>query len=109
MNAKQSLKIVSARLADVETVLGRAQKDIKEYNACIDHMIAGGSPCDYCEDQRECTLQAKADGKGCNLWWLAYNRKDDADGAGNESERVFPIDSTSGREAQDPAGEITAF
>ena len=72
MNARQSLKIVSKRLKDTEITLARAQADIRDYNSCIDSMIAGGSPCDWCEDQCECQLTAKAEGRGCSEWWLKY-------------------------------------
>ena len=106
MNAKQSLKLCSARLAEVEAVLVRAKQDIKDYNACIDSMIAGGSPCDWCEDQRECQLQAKADGKGCESWWLRYRREEDAKDA---SEGVLLAGESSGGEAGGPAGQIKAF
>ena len=70
MNAKQSLKIVSKHLIELEIQMRRAEKDIKDYNDCIDHIIAGGSPCDYCEDLAECNLEAK--GKGCELWMLRF-------------------------------------
>lgn len=74
MNAKQSLKIVAQKLEDAVKTLQRAQKDIKAYNECIDHMIAGGSPCDFCEDGRECHLEDQ--GKGCGLWMLRYEEED---------------------------------
>lgn len=74
MNAKQSLRLASARLAEVETVLARAQADIKDYNDCIDAMIRGESPCKWCEEYPECQLEAK-DGKGCDLWWLRYGKE----------------------------------
>lgn len=74
MNAKQSLKIVSKRLANVEAVLAQAQADIKDYNYCIDGMIKGESPCKWCEEEPECQLEAKG-GKGCDLWWLRYRKE----------------------------------
>lgn len=70
MNAKQSLRLAAKRIEELEYFNRRSAADIKEYNNCIDRMIAGGSPCDYCEDQNECQLQAKADGKGCTEWML---------------------------------------
>ena len=68
MNAKQSLKLASKRIEELEDFNRRCSADIKAYNQCIDSMIAGGSPCDWCEEQEECQLEAK--GKGCNGWWL---------------------------------------
>lgn len=109
MNAKQALRRVSIRLEDLEKVLARAQNDIKMYNDAIDHMIAGGSPCDYCEDQTECSLQAKADGKGCKLWWLKYNREEDAEHADNESQGLLQDGPTSRGEDSDISGQIEAF
>lgn len=72
MNAKQSLKLCSHQLEIAEITLRRAQRDIKRYNDCIDSMIQGGSPCDFCEEKPECQLEAKAAGKGCGEWWLSY-------------------------------------
>lgn len=84
MNAKQSLRecaknleIAEAALVDLHTVVGRAEKDIKAYVQCILGMIQGGSPCEWCEEQNECQLQAKADGKGCDQWWLRYEEEDE--------------------------------
>ena len=105
MNARQSLKLCAARLEEVEAVLARAKKDIKDYNACIDSMIAGGSPCDWCEDQCECQLTAKAEGKGCESWWLRYRREEDA----NAGEGLLSSGGTSGTETIGLAGEIKAF
>lgn len=60
------------KLEEAEKAIARAESDIKAYNACIDAMIAGGSPCDWCEDQCECQLTAKDSGRGCAEWWLRY-------------------------------------
>jgi len=111
MNAKQSLKVVAKRLEEVEIVLARAKVDIKHYNEVIDSMIAGGSPCDWCEDQTECQLTAKAEGKGCPEWWLIDQDKvtvKDGDG-GDESKGLFPESGESGGKAEALAGKITAF
>ena len=85
MNSKQAWKAVRnrKRVADLEEVLTRAKRDIRDYNACIDHMIDGGSPCDFCEDKPECLLQAKIDGKGCDLWMLRY--PDETEDAADDS------------------------
>lgn len=104
MNAKQALKLCSKQLEETEAVLQRAQQDIKDYNACIDSMIQGGSPCEYCEEYIECQLQAK-DGKGCSEWWLRFKREDKAD----EGEGVLPESGENGVEAEGPAGKIKAF
>lgn len=107
MNAKQSLKLVAKRLEDVEIVLARAQADIKAYNQCIDSMIAGGSPCDWCEDRKECQLQAKADGKGCSEWWLRYDHADGGDG--DEGKGLLSDSESGGIESEALAGKIEAF
>ena len=107
MNAKQALKAVSQRLSEVEIVLARAQSDINQYNLCIDSMISGGSPCEYCEEEEACQLQAKTDGKGCAQWWLKYQREEEP--TGSESERILPAGGDSGKAAENPAGEIQAF
>lgn len=69
MNAKQALKKVVQRNADLEDYNRRCSADIKAYNECIDTMIAGGSPCPWCEEYAECQLEEK-DKKGCAQWWL---------------------------------------
>lgn len=104
MNAKQALKLCSKQLEETEAVLQRAQQDIKDYNACIDSMIHGGSPCEYCEEYIECQLQAK-DGKGCSEWWLRFKREDKAD----EGEGILPDGGSNGETAEGPAGKIKAF
>ena len=71
MNAKQSLKLASKKIEELEHYNKRCVADIKAYNQVIESMIAGGSPCDWCEDRVECQLNAK--GKGCDEWMLAMN------------------------------------
>ena len=105
MNTKQALRACSRRLIETEAVLARAQSDIRDYNLCIGSMIAGGSPCDWCEEQAECQLTAKADGKGCAEWWLRFKREDAAD----ESEGILPDGGESREQTQDPTGQIEAF
>ena len=46
--------------------------DVRTYVECIHHMIAGDSPCEYCEERNECQLTAKELGKGCQEWWLRW-------------------------------------
>ena len=104
MNTKQALRVCSQRLIETEAVLARAQSDIKDYNLCIGSMIAGGSPCDWCEEQAECQLTAKSDGKGCAEWWLRF-KEDGAD----EGEGILPDGGESGIQAEGPTGQIEAF
>ena len=105
MNARQSLKIVSKRLADTETTLARAQTDIKDYNLCIDSVIAGEKTyCDWCEDLEECQRECK--GKGCHEWWLRYRKEDETGDAG---ETVLSSGSERGGEIGGIAGKIKAF
>jgi len=49
----------------------RSKRDITAMNECIDSMIQGGNPCDWCEEKRlgECE-HPECDGKGCEGWWL---------------------------------------
>lgn len=75
MNAKQALRAASKRIEELEYYNARASADIRDYNRCIDSMIAGGSPCDWCEDLNECQLEAK--GKGCPEWMLRNPPKEE--------------------------------
>lgn len=74
MNAKQAARAAAKRIEDMELTLARATADIKRYNQCIDSMIEGGSPCDWCDDLNECQLEAK--GKGCELWLLSFEEEE---------------------------------
>ena len=78
MNGRQAAKAAAGRIeelelrvAELEHVNSLYAHDVKEYNETIQQMIAGGSPCPYCEEHLECQLEAK-DGKGCEQWWLQY-------------------------------------
>jgi hypothetical protein len=96
MNAKQSLKLAEKRINDLEIVMARAQRDIKKYNQVIIGMINGDSPCQYCEEQAECQLQAKASGKGCPEWWLAYDPDgQQTEGSDDDGKNVLSADSFS--------------
>lgn len=69
MNAKQSLRLASKRIEELEHFNRSAAADIVDYNRVIEHMISGGCPCDWCEDMQECQLNAKGE-TGCTDWML---------------------------------------
>ena len=72
MNAKQSLKLASARIIELEDFNKRASAEIKALNACIDSVIAGEKTyCDWCEEAEECQRESK--GTGCEEWWMTLN------------------------------------
>lgn len=73
MNAKQSLKLASARIEELEDFNRRASHEIKALNACIDSVIAGEKTyCDWCEEQNECQRECKGKA-GCAEWWMMMN------------------------------------
>lgn len=78
MNGRQAAKAAAARIAEMERVANLNKHDIIEYNRCILDMIAGESPCLYCEDWQECQLEAKG-GKGCAEWMLKAWKVGDQD------------------------------
>ena len=87
MNAKQSLKLASARIIELEDFNRRASAEIKALNACIDSVIAGEHTyCDWCEEQEECQRDCK--GTGCSEWWMKLNpvlpEEGEADGDSSE-------------------------
>ena len=73
MNARQAAKAASLRVMELERLLALNKGDIVNYNLCILHMIDGGSPCGFCEDEMECQLEAKG-GKGCGDWMLKMQK-----------------------------------
>lgn len=81
MNGRQAARAAAGRIAELEYVNTMQARDIKDYNAVIQHMIEGNSPCDYCEECNECQLEAKG-GKGCTEWWLRYPEEGSATNAG---------------------------
>lgn len=93
MNAKQATKKLDRyalvkKIADLEFVNQMNAADIKSYNQCIDYMIAGGSPCEFCEDfNGECDhpdcLEA---GKGCPDWMLRMKTPEEVLGGSGENE-----------------------
>jgi len=71
MNGRQAAKKAAKRIEEQEYMIGRYTQDTKDYNACILGMIAGKSPCEWCEENRldECT-HASRGSAGCSEWWL---------------------------------------
>ena len=71
MNARQAAKAAAKRIEDLEHTAAQNAADIKAYNQCIQDMIAGESPCKYCEEMRlcECPNPEKQD-HGCQQWWI---------------------------------------
>ena len=86
MNAKQSLKLVRKALEQQQTLNAMAARDIKAYNECIANMIAGGSPCEYCEDKAigECEHPEKQP-HGCDNWMLRWEVHADGQSVSDET------------------------
>lgn len=99
MNAKQSLKLASAKIVELEDFNRRASFEIKALNACIDSVIAGEKTyCDWCEEQNECQRECK--GKtGCAEWWMMLQPPVDA------GEQVNSVSMT-GEESADESQRI---
>ena len=95
MNARQAAKAASKRIEELEHFNRLCSRDIKAYNKVIDHMIAGGSACDFCDERVECERPDKT--KGCEEWMLEWNRE------GEESNDEQEKDSGSDDGAADPA------
>ena len=77
MNAKQATKKMDRHrlvqeIANLQFVNSMNAADIKSYNQCIDSMIAGGSPCEFCHDyDGDCEHpDCREAGKGCADWML---------------------------------------
>lgn len=85
MNARQAAKAAAARIEEMERVAALNKQDIIQYNKCILDMIAGESPCAYCEDWNECQLEEKS-GKGCAEWMLRIWKAGEPDGTEGETE-----------------------
>ena len=82
MNAKQALKQVAKQLEDARRKELLYIADVRDYNACIEHMIKHGSPCDYCEDLEDCKSEGKDVAIGCDMWMLRSQKitQDDVNG-----------------------------
>ena len=102
MNAKQSLKLASARIDELEDFNRRASHEIKALNACIDSVIAGEKTyCDWCEEQNECQRECK--GKtGCAEWWMMMNPPV------AEGEQVTSVSMTGEENADESKGVLQA-
>ena len=89
MNAKQALRAAAKHIEELEYLNMKMVQDIKDYNACILDMIAGGDPCQWCEDLNECQLEAK--GKGCGEWMLRYLKGGEPDAEGEADQPVLNL------------------
>lgn len=72
MNARQAAKAAAKRIEELEFRVMMNVLDIKDYNAVIEALIDGNSPCQWCEDWVECQLEAKGQ-RGCSEWILHNN------------------------------------
>lgn len=93
MNARQAAKAAAAKIVEMEYAIRRYRTDVKAYNECIDAMIQGKSPCDWCEEKNECQLEAKG-GKGCEEWWLMDVAPEEEEE--NDSEGIYGQGSSGG-------------
>lgn len=78
MNGRQAAKAAAKMIEELEYSKANQARDIVDYNACIQDMIDGKSPCTWCEEEEECQLEAKG-GKGCHEWWLKYRKAGEQD------------------------------
>ena len=89
MNARQAAKAAAKRIEENEYVIRMQANDIKDYNACVLDMIAGKSPCSWCEENRldECQHPESRGSAGCHEWWLRMKSTEggEADAEGKKS------------------------
>ena len=76
MNGKQAARAAAQRIKELELFNALQADDIKSYNEVIFHMMKHGSPCDYCEDQKECQIAGRDLTIGCEDWLLRFTRRD---------------------------------
>jgi hypothetical protein len=74
MNSRQALKAASKRIEHLEFRVKINIMDIRDYNACIEALIKGESPCPWCNDQEECQNANKGH-QGCPEWVVRDNAK----------------------------------
>ena len=81
MNGRQAAKLANQRIQELEIVNAMQVRDIKDYNKAVLDMIAGKSPCGWCENNRldECD-HASRGSAGCSGWWLKYPDKQETEG-----------------------------
>lgn len=89
MNGRQAAKAAAKRIEENEYVIRMQANDIKDYNSCILDMIAGKSPCWWCEENRlaECEHKDSWMNAGCHEWWLRMKSPEggEADAEGKEA------------------------
>ena len=74
MNSRQAAKAAAKKIEEMQNYNDKCKADITAYNAVIQAMIEGRSPCPWCEDFEECQLEAKKL-YGCPEWILHNNAK----------------------------------
>lgn len=94
MNARQAAKAAAKKIEEMQHYNDKCKADIMAYNAVIQAMIEGKSPCPWCEEHEECQLTAK-DVKGCDQWWLSFTPPEVKEET-NDSEDV-PVVGSEGR------------
>lgn len=83
MNGRQAAKMAAKRIEELEHYNRMAAADIKDYNRCIDGVIAGQTTfCDWCADKDECDKQEK--GTCCGEWMLRDQPEEILKGTANE-------------------------
>lgn len=96
MNTRQAAKAAAIKIQSMEHTLALNKADIIDYNIVIQALIAGKSPCDWCEDLKECQLDAKGK-NGCSEWLLRFQRPapeevvPDGQEAGTEKYEIFGV------------------
>ena len=73
MNGRQAAKAAAKRIEEMEHTIAQYKQDVKDYNAVIEDMISGKSPCSWCEDVGECILDANGN-VGCTEWMLRFRK-----------------------------------
>lgn len=81
MNGRQAARAAAKRVEELEYMVSSQSRDIKDYNAVVLDIIAGKTPCTWCEENRldECE-HASRGSAGCSEWWLRYSTPDKKDG-----------------------------
>ena len=87
MNGRQAARAANKRIQELEASNAMYARDIKDYNAVVLDMIAGKSPCGWCENNRldECE-HASRGSAGCSEWWLKYPEKVQDEGGDPDGE-----------------------